>query len=123
MVAGVNTYCCFRPSTQSACFARVTSVRMSRRLTMACSKPASSVFSREGSTASPMTSIRPMFSFFDMVQLRVGMEHAQGKFLRGDVVAQDQIQLQKLPPFAGNGVMALWGSPSVSAKRKAFSSV
>ena len=31
------------------------------------------------------------------------MEHAQGKLLRGDVVPQDQIQLQKLPPFAGNG--------------------
>ena len=40
---------------------------------------------------------------FDVVQLGMGVEHAQRVFRRGDVVAQHQIQLVFAIPHAGNG--------------------
>lgn len=62
-VSTVKVWRVFSSSTQSACLASVSSARMSLPLKIASRSAASSPFRREGSTARPMTSIRPMFSF------------------------------------------------------------
>ena len=68
-----------------------------------------------------MTSIRPMFSFFDVMQLCMGMEHAQ-RMLRVVIVAQHQIQLILAVPHPGNGGDGVMWLAVGLGKDEAFSS-
>ena len=61
--SSVNVYFSFNSSIQSACFASSSSARRSSLATTALHSTSSSPYRRAGSTARPITSIRPMFSF------------------------------------------------------------
>ena len=110
-------------STQSACFSSISFPRMSLPSTMYSARRFSSSFRRDGSTARPITSIRPMFSFLMWCSSWWGWYTPRGNSSVVMLFLSTRSSSYISPFFLAMGVMVLWGSPSVSAKMKAASSV